>query len=242
MLKSILDRTYDVHNFYKYPSDMPISGRYDMPVVKGIIIKHPERGLKTVAFDECHLIPKNQRKNYIVHFFIYDYKFERIWTYINKYTDYLKQFKGVISPDFSQYIDMPRAMQIWNLYRCNFMAYWWQSHGIPVIYNACWSDKKSLKYTWDGAPRNSCICVTSKGCYFEDKRHTKLDTIVQQNSRFKTGFESAIENLHPKQVLWMGTKPTWLEEYLEENGVELITANEYRNYQERLDARNSQLS
>lgn len=94
MLQAVKNSTCDFLNFYKYPADMPVAGKYDIPVVKGIRIKHPEK-LKVIAFDECHLIPKKERKQYIVHFYIYDYKFERVWTYINKNTEYLKQFKGL---------------------------------------------------------------------------------------------------------------------------------------------------
>ena len=234
MLQAVKNSTCDFLNFYKYPADMPVAGKYEIPVVKGIRIKHPEK-LKVIAFDECHLIPQKERKQYIVHFYIYDYKFERVWSYINKNTEYLKQFKGCIAPDFSQYVDMPRAMQIWNLWRCNFMAYWWQSHGIPVIYNACWSDKKSLKYTFDGAPRNSCICVSSKGCILEDRRHTKTDTLVATDSRFRAGFLAAVNKLTPTQVVWLGTKPEWLESVSEEYGFEVITPLHRKLYQERLD-------
>lgn len=241
MMKAVLNGQCDFLNFYKYPADMPTAGEYDIPVVKGIRVKHPEK-LKIVAFDEAHLIPQSERKQYIVHFFIYDYKFERIWMYINKNTEYLKQFKGVISPDFSQYVDMSRAMQIWNLWRCNFMAYWWQSHGIPVIYNACWSDSESFKYTWDGAPRNSCICISSKGCVYEDQQNTKTDTVVATSSRFKAGLESCVENLHPTQIVWLGTQPEWLKDIVEYYNIELIVPKHRKMYQERLDKINNKTS
>lgn len=233
MMKSILNGKCDFLNFYKYPLDMPITGEYDLPVVKGIKLKHPER-YKIIAFDECHLIPQSERKKYIVHFYIYDYKFERVWTYLYKYTKYLRQFAAVISPDFSQYVDMPRAMQIWNLWRCNFMAYWWQSHGIPVIYNACWSDNASFKYTWDGAPRNSCICISSKGCVYEDRKNTKTDEAIATSSRFKAGLESCVENLHPAQIVWLGTQPEWLKDLIEYYNIELIVLEHRKLYAERL--------
>ena len=34
-----------------------------------------------------------------------------------KYLEKIKRFKGVISPDFSIYRNMPLAMQIWNNYK-----------------------------------------------------------------------------------------------------------------------------
>lgn len=234
MLKSVQNSEHDFLNFYKYPSDMPLSGEYDMPVVKGIKIKNT-KNLKIIAFDECHLIPQAERKEYIVHFYIYDYKFERVWTYIYKHTKFLKQFKAVISPDFSQYTDMPRAMQIWNLWRNNFMAYWWQYHGINVIYNACWSDQESFEYTWDGAPRNSCICISSKGCVLEDRRNTRTDEMIATSSRFKAGLEDCIDNLHPIQILWLGTQPDWLKDLVEYYNIELIIPQHRKIYQERLD-------
>ena len=40
-----------------------------------------------------------------------DASFERIWNNPNKYLPILKKFKGVISPDFSLYRDMPLVMQ-----------------------------------------------------------------------------------------------------------------------------------
>lgn len=237
MLKAVQNATHDFLNFYKYPADMPIAGRYDIPVIKGIKIK-PDAKLKTVAFDEAHLIPTEQRKNYIIHFYIYDYKFERVWSFLNKNIAFLKQFKAVIAPDFSQYVDMPRAMCIWNAWRCNFMAWWWQNEGIKVIPNGHWSDNQSFTYSWDGMPKNSCIAICSKGCIVEDRRHSKQDTdIVATGSRFKQGIQAMVDNLHPAQIFWMGVKPEWLEDFARANNIEVITPTERKLYQERLDRR-----
>lgn len=49
--------------------------------------------------------------------FIDDYQFERIWNTPERYVNVLKQYDCVLTPDFSLYMDMPRAMKVWNIYR-----------------------------------------------------------------------------------------------------------------------------
>ena len=46
-----------------------------------------------------------------VHFYEDDASFERIWNNPQKYIPILKKYKGVITPDFSIYRDMPLVMQ-----------------------------------------------------------------------------------------------------------------------------------
>ena len=59
-----------------------------------------------------------------VHFYEDDTSFERLWNRPNTYLPILKKFKGVISPDFSVYRDMPLVMQQWNIYRCRALGHW----------------------------------------------------------------------------------------------------------------------
>ena len=53
------------------------------------------------SFD--YVLREKNPENLGVHFFMWDYKFERIWNYPDRYTDFLKKFKFVLSPDFSVY-------------------------------------------------------------------------------------------------------------------------------------------
>lgn len=64
-----------------------------------------------------------------VHFFIDDYQFERVWNAPEKYVPLLKRFRCVIAPDFSLYVDLPPAVNFWNIYRNRLLAAWWQSQG-----------------------------------------------------------------------------------------------------------------
>ncbi len=57
-----------------------------------------------------------------VMFYEHDAKFERLWNNPKKYLEKLKKYKGVISPDFSLYRNMPLVMQQWNTYRNRALA------------------------------------------------------------------------------------------------------------------------
>lgn len=76
------------------------------------------------------------------HFFIDDYRFERVWNQPERYIDTLRKYDGVLSPDFSMYTDMPLPMQAWNSYRSKALAKYWQGEGITVIPTLCWSDER----------------------------------------------------------------------------------------------------
>lgn len=70
-----------------------------------------------------------------IHFFIDDYQFERFWNMPEKYVHILKKFRCVIAPDFSVYLDAPKAVNMWNIYRSRLLAKYMQNEGIDVIPN-----------------------------------------------------------------------------------------------------------
>ena len=99
-----------------------------------------------------------------VHFYEDDANFERLWNKPNKYLPILQKYKGVITPDFSLYRDMPLVMQQWNTYRSRAIGHWLQENGDPVIVNVRWSDERTYDLGCAGVPRKSTIAVGSHGC------------------------------------------------------------------------------
>lgn len=218
---------HDFINYFKTPEPgeyMPVEGKYDMPKLKGIRLKHPEKPLKIVGFNEAYKIPVKQRKNYIVEFFLADYLFERVWSRLEVTTEFLKQFKMVMSPDFSQYLDMPKAMLVWQQYRRMFVSWYWQRHGIVVLPVTSWSDEWTYHYTWDGFPHNSCVVVSSVCCWQDDCEAEKknLSSDVVTKSLFRQGTEKMIEVLTPTQIIWYGKIPDWAKRLTKQKEIELI--------------------
>ena len=98
-----------------------------------------------------------------VHFFLHDYQFERVWSRPDRYTEFLQKFAYVLSPDFSPYGDSPKAVRIFNIYRKNWCARYWQEHGITVIPTITWGTDSDLEFCCDGVPKHTTIAVSTMG-------------------------------------------------------------------------------
>ena len=87
-----------------------------------IIPKFQERpgdfdDLLLIGFDKTHLEDQNHLDR-MVHFFLYDYRFERVWKNPDNDIEKLSRYRAVLSPDFSMYLEMAPVMQLYNVGGC----------------------------------------------------------------------------------------------------------------------------
>ena len=150
--------------------------------------------------------------NQWVHFYEDDGAFERIWNKPRQYLPILKRFRGVISPDFSLYRDMPLVMQQWNTYRNRAIGHWLQENGIPVICNVRWGDERTFTFCCDGVPRDGIIAVGSHGCI----------KVRQEREYFKAGLAYIAEELSPKAIVVYGTAPESVFAQYKNSGIEIV--------------------
>ena len=123
--------------------------------------------------------------------------FERIWRDPKRYLPILKQFNGVILPDFSVYRDMPLALQLWNIYRSRAIGHWFQTNGIKVIVNIRYGDERTFLRSCDGV---------SKGCTIAIGTHGALKCSNDKKILAK-GLAAVIENLKPCAIVIYGPAP-----------------------------------
>ncbi len=126
-----------------------------------------------------------------------DVSFERIWNRPERYLPILSKFKGVITPDFSLYRDMPLVMQQWNIYRGRAIGHWLQENGIHVIPNIRWGDERTYDAACLGISQRSTIAVGSHGCI----------KLTEERKQFAKGLDYVISKLHPKVIVVYGTAP-----------------------------------
>lgn len=113
----------------------PSGGRYDLPVIRR----------QSVALDNLKLIrfssivrDETRDLDATVHFFEPDERFDEVWKHPERYLCELGQYRQVLSPDFSLFLDMPISLQILNTFRSRWCAWWWQEHGLTVIPTVSW--------------------------------------------------------------------------------------------------------
>ncbi|MBQ9531883.1 MAG: DUF4417 domain-containing protein [Eubacterium sp.] len=147
-----------------------------------------------------------------VHFYEDDTNFERIWNNPQKYLPILKKFKGVISPDFSLYRDMPLVMQQWNIYRNRAIACWLQNNGIEVIPNIRFADFRTYESCCLGVEKHSVIAIGTHGCI---KVNRDREYLID-------GLDYIVKALQPSVIVVYGTAPNYIFDKYIKAGIQII--------------------
>ena len=132
-----------------------------------------------------------------VMFYEHDVKFERLWHNPKQYLAKLKKFKGIISPDFSLYRNMPLCMQMWNTYRGRAIAVWLQNNGAEIIPNVRFNDERTYEFCFDGIEKFKTVAVGTHGCI-----KNRID-----KDYFKDGLAEVVRRLSPRTIIVYGAAP-----------------------------------
>lgn len=168
------------------------TGAFDTPVLQPV---QTEQRLLWTSFN-CAKTTRN-REMFGVHFFIDDYLFERAWNDPARYTLLLKDFKAVMTPDFSLFTDYPKSVQIYNHYRKHLLGAYWQSMGMTVVPSVCWSDHNSYEWCFDGEPLGGAVAVSSVG----------TQKNAQARAFFLDGYREMLSRLRPSKIIFFGDVP-----------------------------------
>lgn len=144
----------NIENFFLMNTDYTNS--WGIPNLK--LCKQNLSNIQWVGFNELN--KQKDLSNIGVHFYVDDYRFERVWNQPNSYINLLKKCKVVSTPDFSVYNDMPKAMHLWQHYKRQWCGVYWQKHGINVIPSLSWGIGCVHNFSFLGIPKNS-VCTTS---------------------------------------------------------------------------------
>lgn len=165
-------------------------GKYDVPELEPVdfipeeLVKYNYRG------------KVRDKSKAAVHFFMYDHLFMSVWKFPDRHIHDFKQFGAIIAPDFSVYYDFPMALQIMAHYRRQWLARYFQEHGVTVIPDVSWCGEMSYDYCFDGIPKNSTVCVSSIGMT-KSKEYKKILT---------DGWKEMLKRLNPSTMLLYGQK------------------------------------
>ncbi len=147
-----------------------------------------------------------------IHFYEHDYKFEKLWNNPQKYLPIIKRFKGIISPDFSLYYDMPLVMQKWNTYKGKALAAYLYENGVEIIPNVRWGDERTFALSVLGVEQNKTIAVGTHGCI----------KTIEEKQMFIRGFDYVVQALKPKNIVVYGRMPDKLFCLAKMYGINLI--------------------
>lgn len=133
-------------------------GKYDIPLVKRQNIDinkiEPWGYAKAKMNDE-----ENRHKT--IHFFTYDWLFEAVFNMPEIAMEKLDQYYALLTPDFSMYWNMPRALQITSTFKNRWCGAYWQKQGMKVIPTIEWGDESSFEFCFDGVELGSVVAVST---------------------------------------------------------------------------------
>lgn len=183
----------EVQRLFKYQvwAGLEVTGSLDIPVIQPYTIEEPPTEL--VPFN---VAMSSHRYDSAVHFYLNDPLFVRVFRKPERYVNILKRFKYVITPDLSEYLEMPYWMRLFNSCLNKAFAAYWQSQGINIIINVTWSNSDSYDYSFGGIPKGCVIAISSVAI----KGHP------YSVYRWQQGYQEALKQLTPKLIIRYGDK------------------------------------
>jgi len=133
-------------------------------------------------------------KDAYIHFYVDDYQFERVWNYPEKYIEMLAQYDGILTPDFSLYMDMPMPMKIWNTYRSRQIGAFYQAQGLNVIPTLSWAEEETFEFCFKGIEKGGAVSVSTVGVKNDD----------EAMEIWAAGMKEAIRQVEPVRVIEYG--------------------------------------
>lgn len=168
-------------------------GKFDIPEIsKSNFSDDTLENLLLIGFDKINTDQSNYER--MVHFFLYDYKFENIWKKPDEYVEKLKKYKAVLSPDFSMYIEMNKALQLYNTFRNRWCGAYLASKYIKVIPMVNWGDENTFEFCFDGIPKGSIVAVST---YMLREHNNYAD----QKDFFMKGYEEMLRRIEPSKII-----------------------------------------
>ena len=150
-----------------------------------------------IGFDKTHLEDQNHLDR-MVHFFLYDYRFERVWKNPDNDIEKLSRYRAVLSPDFSMYLEMAPVMQLYNVFRNRWCGAYWASKGLRVIPTVNWGDESSFDLCFEGIEKGSVVAVST---YMASEHDNHCD----QKEWFLAGYNEMLRRMEPEKIICYNT-------------------------------------
>lgn len=160
-------------------------GIFDIPLLKTDEINLEE--IELIGYDKLC----DNKTEAIVHFFMDDYKFEVMWKDPEPRIERLKEYRAVLTPDFSMYTEMPLSIKVYNTFRSRWCGAYMQDKGIKVIPTVSWGEPNTFWFCFDGIPKGSVVAVSTIG-------------VRKEKSLFMQGYEEMMRKIKPQAVICYG--------------------------------------
>ncbi len=175
-------------------NQFPGEGMFQIPTIPKASFSDADfQDLRVIGFDRTK-IEDEKNTDRMVHFFLYDYKFERVWKEPDRDIEKLRRYRAVLSPDFSMYLEMNPAMQLYNTFRNRWCGANFADKGMRVIPTVNWGDESTYDFCFLGIPKGSTVAVSTYMVSAHDNR-------ADQKDFFMKGYREMLSRIEPERIL-----------------------------------------
>ena len=179
-------------------NQFPGKGKLKIPIIPKFQEKQGDfDDLLLIGFDKTNLEDQNHLDR-MVHFFLYDYRFERVWKNPESDIEKLSRYRAVLSPDFSMYLEMAPVMQLYNVFRNRWCGAYWASKGLRVIPTVNWGDESTFDFCFEGIEKGSVVAVST---YMASEHDNRQD----QKEWFMAGYNEMLRRIEPEKIICYNT-------------------------------------
>lgn len=180
-------------------TNLRVDNQTGVPIIEEYEVRDlPE---KMIAFNDAVSVSQKDR-DAMVHFYIDDYRFIKLFRNPDKYIPILKEYRYVIGPDLSQYIEMLGCSRYANCCMNKAMTAYMQQQGVNIVVNATWSLPDSYDYSFSGIPQGSVIAINSNG----------VNAHSDSKYLWYKGYEEALKRIQPSRIIRYGQKMDYEDE------------------------------
>lgn len=185
-------------------NQFPGKGKLKIPIIPKFQEKPGDfDDLLLIGFDKTHL-EDHKHLDRMVHFFLYDYRFERVWKNPDNDIEKLSRYRAVLSPDFSMYLEMAPVMQLYNVFRNRWCGAYWASKDIRVIPTVNWGDESTFDFCFEGIEKGSVVAVST---YMASEHGNHQD----QKEWFMAGYNEMLRRIKPEKIICYNTPFTEMQ-------------------------------
>lgn len=162
----------------------------------GIPSIHPvqiiQKAIELISFTDAKQTDKKNCHKY-VHCFQDDYKIQQAYANPDNKVRDLARYKGILTPDYSLYPQMPRWRQMESIAHSRWCGAHWQMYGLTVIPTVSWSDENSFDFCFLGLEKGGAVAVSTIGC-------------LQESMAFLKGYRQMLNELEPSTIICYGER------------------------------------
>ncbi len=166
-------------------NELKMTGKFEMPIIHKQNIDLNK--IEFLSYVNAKKVDEDN-KNKTIHFFTYDWLFDKVYDKAFDEVEKLKQYYALLSPDFSIFTDMPLPLQIYSVFKNRWCGAYWQSLGLKVIPTISWGDEKSFDFCFEGVEKGSVVAVCT---YYRE--NCERD--------FMLGYNKMLEIIQPSLVI-----------------------------------------